>query len=81
MVVLDPDTANIATPDGLALVANAKVRLVQPPALDQMKVCGKLMLAPLDGLLSAVVQGKTGVCVIVGDRVAVGRSVFVGTGV
>ena len=59
MLVLVPDTMNVDTLDGLELVANARLSPVQLPLVDQLNVCGKLIEAPLEGLLSDAVQPAT----------------------
>ncbi len=49
------------TVDGFELVAKAKNKLLQVPLVDQLKVCGNVILAPEDGLLKVAVQGTVSV--------------------
>ena len=59
MLVLDPDTLNTATVDGLLLVPNARLNPVQLPETDQANVCGNVMVDPADGLFNVEAQPTT----------------------
>ena len=59
ILVLVPDTLNVETLDGLELVANARLSPVQLPLVDQLNVCGNVIEAPLEGLLSVAVHAAS----------------------